>query len=178
MGLIADLPADFRPDESEGPAPIAPTTAEAHAASNNAAVATSNAHPITATASATVSRARVHRVGVSAPAEGISLQSGYAAFYDSMDYLNALPNIWSEGTGGAALAFSRTHDHARLVLTKEWMDILQELDGSLRYVEVDDETFELVRLRSVIGACWFVFAHLEGGIWGDPLGPICMRNIP
>lgn len=151
--------------------PMAVETAAVRARAEDATVATSNGRPPAAAAVGAAYDARVVRLG------GDGSFSGYAGFYDSDDYPDALENIWGQGSGEVALVFSKIGDHLRWVTVHTWLDDLQELDGSLQYVEVEDETYGLFTFHSVAGAAWYIIAHLEGGIWSDPVGPICMRNI-
>jgi hypothetical protein len=90
-------------------------------------------------------------------------------------------NVWSEGTGTAAVAFSRVGDYVDWLMVIEWMDELQEMDGSLRYMARPDSLNNLVDYKSVIGAAWNIIAHLEtptqsgtqSGMWGET-APYCV----
>ena len=110
--------------------------------------------------------------------------SGYAAFSDSPGYPNAVKNIWSEGTGSATLALSRTEDYTRWQTGVGWLEALQETDGSLRYVVKEDSVYKLIPHKSVIGAAWYIIAWLEdptsderkSGIWGG-VAPYCVAVV-
>lgn len=92
--------------------------------------------------------------------------TGYAPAYAAGGYPDALPNVWPEGTFGAALAFLAVGDIDRWQETIKSIQPIQHTDGSYPYVTDRDATYDLTPSKAVVGPAWAVLATLGHGIWG------------
>lgn len=79
-------------------------------------------------------------------------------------YDGLLPNVWSEGTFGVALALRRLGDYERRGQVFRGIDAMQDEDGGWKYVQRVDVSHELTPYRSVAGSAWAVLSVLDE-IW-------------
>ena len=94
--------------------------------------------------------------------------TGYAPFYDSIGYPGAVPNVWFEGSFGAALAFLRVGDTAGYRTLVDNLQQAQQSDGSFVYATDPDPTYEIVDRKAVASTAWYILATTgRDSIWNS-----------
>lgn len=117
-------------------------------------------------------------IGEEAKARAVMTEASLAPFFTTIDgvtgygiadpakggYDGLLPNVWSEGTFGVALALRRLEEHERRGAVLRGIDTMQHEDGGWKYVQRVDVSHELTPYRSVAGSAWAVLSVLDE-IW-------------
>jgi hypothetical protein len=112
--------------------------------------------------------------------------TGYAPFYDgpTSGYPGAVPNVWFEGSFGAALAQYRVgnYDAYRTLLNQ--LEGGQQTDGSYQYATNEDTTYDITTRKAVASTAWSILATTgRSAIWNiceynPPVDPIVTPTTP
>lgn len=89
---------------------------------------------------------------------------GYGIADPAKGYPGMVPNVWSEGSFGVALALKRIGEPERRGFLLDEIRKMQLPTGGWPYVLRSDPTYELTPYSSVAGAAWSVLSQLDG-IW-------------
>ncbi|MBC7707646.1 hypothetical protein H7Y63_00265 [Polaromonas sp.] len=94
--------------------------------------------------------------------------SGYAPYVDALGYPGALPNVWFEGTFGAALGFLRNGQVDNYATTLQLALPAQHPDGAFSYATDYDATYEMTTSEAVASTAWYVLATTaRTAIWNE-----------
>jgi hypothetical protein len=93
---------------------------------------------------------------------------GYTPFYDTTDYPGAVPNVWFEGSFGAALAQFDAGNYGAYRTLLNQLTPAQQTDGSFRYAQAVDDTYGIGISESVASTAWYILATVgRGTIWNN-----------